>query len=119
MLGNLYCAESLIMLDRVSEALVYLEPKIIKELKGVDFETRHSPDWQINTIDAAQSVMAYNLAVALVMNEEYELANKPMSIAQHPVVQTKLKMLEIYLQLRADNIENCYTIIKRDTPQIQ
>lgn len=43
MLGHLYCAEALIMLDRVTEARTYLEPKFIAELKEDDFIHRGSP----------------------------------------------------------------------------
>lgn len=43
MLGHLYCAEALIMLDRVDEARHFLEPKFIAELKEDDFIHRGSP----------------------------------------------------------------------------
>lgn len=43
MLGHLYCAEALIMLDRVNDARLYLEPKFIAELKDDDFVHRGSP----------------------------------------------------------------------------
>lgn len=43
MLGHLYCAEALTMLDRIAEARTYLEPKFIAELKEDDFVHRGSP----------------------------------------------------------------------------
>lgn len=43
MLGHLYCAEALTMLDRIAEARTYLEPKFIAELKEDDFIHRGSP----------------------------------------------------------------------------
>lgn len=48
MLGHLYCAEALIMLDRVDEARHYLEPKFIAELKEDDFIHRGSPGTALN-----------------------------------------------------------------------
>lgn len=48
MLGHLYCAEALIMLDRVDEARHYLEPKFIAELKENDFIHRGSPGSALN-----------------------------------------------------------------------
>lgn len=39
----MYCAESLIMLDRIGEVQTYLEPKFITELKEDDFIHRGSP----------------------------------------------------------------------------
>jgi CCR4-NOT transcription complex subunit 10 len=114
MLGHLYCAEALIMLDRVKDAMVYLEPKFINELKPDDFFTA---DWNVNSLEAAQSVLAYNLAVSLAISGEYELAKSPMSICKHPIVFNRLKMLEVYLEMQCGNIENCKKLIKKDTPQ--
>lgn len=48
MLGYLYSAESCIMLDRIPDAISFLDPKLMTELKSSDFETRSSPDWTIN-----------------------------------------------------------------------
>lgn len=39
----MYCAESLIMLDRIVEARAFLDPKFIAELKEDDFIHRGSP----------------------------------------------------------------------------
>lgn len=116
MLGHLYAAEACIMLDRVADALVFLDPKSMKELKGEDFETRGSPDWNINTIEAAHSVMAYNLAVTLVMLGDYNLARSRLILCRHPVVYHRVKMLEFYLELQCGNIENCKKLIQKDTP---
>lgn len=48
MLAYLYAAESCIMLDKISEAISFLDPKLIIEFNSSDFETRSSPDWPIN-----------------------------------------------------------------------
>lgn len=114
MLGYLYCAESLIMLDRVKEAMVYLEPKFINELKPDDFNLA---DWNVNSLEAAQSILAYNLAVALAISGEFELARSPMSICKHQIVFSRLKMLEVYLEMQVGNIDNCKKLIMKDTPQ--
>lgn len=102
------------MLDRVKDAMVFLEPKFINDLKPDDFSTA---DWSVNSLEAAQSVLAYNLAVALAISGEYELARSPMSICKHPIVFNRLKMLEVYLEMQGGNIENCKKLIKKDTPQ--
>lgn len=48
MLGYLYAAESCIMLDRIPDAIAFLDPKLMTDLKSSDFEIRSSPDWPIN-----------------------------------------------------------------------
>lgn len=48
MLGHLYCAEALTMLDRIGEARTYLEPKFIAELKEDDFIHRGSPGKRVH-----------------------------------------------------------------------
>lgn len=117
MLGHLYCAEALIMMDRITEALHYLEPKFITDLSGDDFETRGSPGWNINSLDAAQAILTYNLAVTLIMKGEFDAAKSVATACKHPIVYTHLKMLKMYIELQAGNTENCRLMIKIDTPQ--
>lgn len=117
MLGHLYCAESLIMMDRLSDAVYYLEPKFIKQLQGDDFETRGSPDWNVNSSEAAQAVMTYNLAVTLLIQGDFELARSALKACNHPIVHTNLKIIEMYMELHAGNLENCKNMVRMDTPQ--
>lgn len=117
MLGNLYCAESLIMLDRCHEARAYLDPKFIGGLKEDDFIQRAAPDWTINSLSAAQSVMEYNLCVLLVIQGERDLAKSLLSRCIHPVVLTHLKLLTIFLEMSDGNWEKCRKMIRMDSPQ--
>lgn len=48
LLAYCYAAESCIMLDRIPEAIAFLDPKLMIDLKSTDFETRSSPEWSIN-----------------------------------------------------------------------
>lgn len=112
----MYCAESLIMLDRCKEARSYLEPKFISELKE-DFIQWASPDWNINSRSAAQAVLEYNLCVLLVLQGENELAKTHLRRCKHPNVLNHLKMLTIYLEMQTGNLENCRAMIRMDTPQ--
>lgn len=118
MLGHLYCAESLIMLNKVPEAISYLDPKFLSELRGEDFETRASPDWNVNSLEAAQSIITYNLAVSLVMKGDApEVAKSVLMSCTHPIVMNHVKMLKLYMELQAGNVENCRKMIRVDTPQ--
>ncbi|XP_031625291.1 CCR4-NOT transcription complex subunit 10 [Contarinia nasturtii] len=116
-LGHLYCAESLIMLDRCHEARAYLEPKFIGELKEDDFIQWASPDWNINSRNAARAVLEYNLSVLLVLQGENELAIALLKRCKHPIVINHLKMLTIYLEMQVGNLELCRKMIRIDTPQ--
>lgn len=117
MLAHLYCAESLIMLNRCGEARAYLEPKFIIELKEDDFIHRGSPDWNINSLNAAQSILEYNLCVLLVLQGDTEVAKAIINRCTHPIVFTHLKMLKIFMELKAGNYETCRFMIRIDTPQ--
>ncbi|XP_055380991.1 CCR4-NOT transcription complex subunit 10 [Condylostylus longicornis] len=96
MLGNLYCAESLVMLNRLVEARVHLEPKIVKNSNYFDFETRL---WQLNSLEAAQAVIKYNLVVILVLQGEFDVAKAFLTTFTHPVVMNKVKLLKMYIEV--------------------
>lgn len=112
MLGLLYAAEASILLERVPDAVSYLDPKIMGELKSDDFEMSSSPDWNINTLAKAHAIIKYNLVVSLAMLGEYETARLRLhTVLRHPIILHRMKMLELYLELQAGNIENCKKMI--------
>lgn len=117
MLGYLYSAESCIMLDRTKDAISFLDPKLMSEIKSSDFETRSSPDWNINTLKAANAIFTYNLAVSLAVYGDYELARSTCALSRHPITAFHVKMLELYLEMQSGNIEKCKKMIAKDTPQ--
>lgn len=96
-LGHLYCAEALIMLNRVTEACYFLEPKFIKSLKGKDFETSN---WKINSLETAQAVLTYNLSVTLAVQGDYKLSKKILMACKHPILANHFKLLDTYLDLQ-------------------
>lgn len=116
-LGHMYCAESLIMLDRCNEARAYLEPKFIGDLKEDDFLKWASPDWNISSRSAAQAVLEYNLCVLHVLQGEIETAKILLNRCKHPIVLNHLKLLTFYLEMQAGNLDRCRMMIRIDTPQ--
>lgn len=74
-------------------------------------------DWNITSLDAAQSILKYNLAVTLLLHGEIELARTVLNKCNHPIVLTHLKKMKVYMELLAGNVENCRTMIRIDTPQ--
>lgn len=118
MLAHLYCAEALIMLDRVLDARKYLEPKFIKELKEDDFIQRGTPDWPISAVDGAHAILTYNLAVTFLLQGEYEVARSVLTQCQHhPLVARHVKAALLYVELQAGNVDHCKMMIRLDTPQ--
>lgn len=114
-LGLLYAAEASIMLEKVPEAIILLDPKILNELKSDDFGMRSSPDWNLNSLEKAHAIIGYNLIVTLVMLGDHELArSKLLLLRRHPIIAQRTKMLELYLELQAGNIENCKKMIAAD-----
>jgi CCR4-NOT transcription complex subunit 10 len=112
LLGLLYAAEASIMLEKVTEAIYYLDPKIMNELKSDDFAMRSSPDWNINSIEKAHAIIGYNLIVSLVIFGDHDLARaRLLTLPRHPIILHRVKMLELYLHLQAGNIEGCKKMI--------
>lgn len=117
MLAHLYCAEALIMLDRVLEARQFLEPKFIKELKEDDFVHRGSPDWPINTVDGAHAILTYNLAVTFLLQDEWELARKALAKChKHRLVQNHVKLALLYMEMQMGNLETCRMMMRHQIP---
>ena len=115
MLGLLYAAEASILLEKVPEAIGFLDPKIMNELKSDDFEKSSSPDWNINTLEKAQAIIGFNLVVSLVILGDHDLARaRLITLFRHPIIQHRVKMLELYLELQAGNIESCKKMIAAD-----
>lgn len=102
-LGHLYCAEALIMMNRVTDACFFLEPKFIKSLKGKDFETRN---WKINTLEAAQAVLTYNLSVTLAIQGDFKLSKKILMACKHPILANHFKLLDAYLDLQMGAVDS-------------
>lgn len=110
MLGILYAAEACISLERVPEAIAFLDPKIINELTEYDFSICSSQD--MNTLEKAHAIIGFNLIVSLVFLGDYDLARARLqTLFRHPIIASRLKLLELYLELQAGNIENCKKMI--------
>lgn len=115
MLGLLYAAEASILLEKVPDAISFLDPKIMNELTSNDFEMSSSPDWNINTLEKAQAIIGFNLVVSLVMLGDIDLARaRLLNLFRHPIILHRVKMLELYLELQAGNIDNCKKMIAAD-----
>lgn len=69
LLAHLYAAESLILQDRLSEALSHLDPEALEEgWEGKD-------GWSPGSVESAKHVVQYNLAVGFALRDEWEKAS--------------------------------------------
>lgn len=105
------------MLDRPAEARAFLDPKFIAELKEDDFIQRNTADSKISTLESAQSIMKYNLAVLLVLNNDLDTAKQILATCTHPIVFNQIKMLRMFIELEACNFDSCRQLIRPDAPQ--
>lgn len=93
----MYAGEALIMMDKVAKAREYLDPSFLSSLNVLDLETR---DWQLKSLDAAQNVVRYNLAVAMAMQNDLLAAKKLLGTLNHPLVTSKAMILHRYVELK-------------------
>ncbi|KAM7360245.1 CCR4-NOT transcription complex subunit 10 isoform 2-T2 [Cochliomyia hominivorax] len=87
MLGHMYAGEALIMMEKLADARIHLEPTFVSNLNTFDFETK---DWQVKSLDAAQNVLRYNLAVALFLQGDNENARSLLNSCTHTIVSHKV-----------------------------
>ncbi|XP_054725986.1 CCR4-NOT transcription complex subunit 10 isoform X1 [Anastrepha obliqua] len=97
LLAHMYAGEALIMLDRLSEARPHFEPTFVSSLNAFDFETK---DWRVKSLDAAQNVVRYNLAVVMALQGDFELSRNCLSSCTHPIVAAKVLSLKTYLDIK-------------------
>ena len=72
LLAHLYAAESLILQDRLSEAISHLDPEVV----GGGWEAGEGgSSWYPGTLDSAKQVVTYNLAVGFALRDEWEKAS--------------------------------------------
>ena len=73
LLAHLYAAESLILQDRLAEALTHLDPESLEE----GWEEREG--WSPGSVESAKQVVQYNLAVGFALRDEWEKASSLIS----------------------------------------
>lgn len=101
MLAHMYAGEALIMMDRLAEARPFLEPTFVSTLNTFDFETK---DWQVKSLDAAQNVMRYNLAVASTLQGDFDMARNLLVNCSHPLIASKVFALKVYIDKTQANL---------------
>ncbi|KAI9584433.1 CCR4-NOT transcription complex subunit 10 isoform X1 [Glossina fuscipes] len=95
LLAHMYAGEALTMMDKLAEARPHFEPTFVSTLNTFDFETK---DWHLKSLDAAQNVVRYNLAVALNLKGDFEVAKSLLNTCTHPIVASKVFALKVHIE---------------------
>ena len=74
LLAHLYAAESLILQDRLSEAIGHLDPELVGAGSWEAGEGQ-SAAWHPASLDSAKQVVQYNLAVGFALRDEWDKAS--------------------------------------------
>ncbi|XP_046143987.1 CCR4-NOT transcription complex subunit 10 isoform X1 [Osmia bicornis bicornis] len=137
MLGNLYAAESLIFMDKISEAIEYLKPENIQDLntfvpfpetqdkdkdKGDEVISKPIKMWYPTTVPTGIAVLRYNLAVAYAIRGELDKSGETlkqvwMSKGPDCDVPIHVIMLALYIELQLGHADISRSIIKQHCPQ--
>ena len=137
MLGNLYAAESLIFLDKISEAIEYLKPENIQDLntfvpipesqdkdkeKIEEVISKPIKTWYPTTVPTGIAILRYNLAVAYAIRGELDKSGETlkqvwMSKGPDCDVPIHVIMLALYIELQLGHADISRSIIKQHCPQ--
>lgn len=137
MLGNLYAAESLILMDKISEAIEYLKPENIQDLntsvlipeiqdkdkeKSDEVISKPIKMWYPTTVPTGIAVLRYNLAVAYAIRGELDKSGETlkqvwMSKGPDCDVPIHVIMLALYIELQLGHVDISRSIIKQHCPQ--
>jgi len=118
-LGYIYVAESLLKLNRVSEAIKQLSPDQMKPMNTFDeeiTELKTDGDFPMN-LNASRSVVLLNLASAYSVRGEYDkakhLLKQIMSNDPSFTYKSQAILLSVYCELQQGKVGSALELIKR------
>ncbi|XP_065065150.1 CCR4-NOT transcription complex subunit 10-like [Rhopilema esculentum] len=122
-LGHLYAAESLIKLDRISEAIAELSPEKITDISTslesnpIDSKKEQKKELFPNNVQEARAVMYINLACACSLRNEFDKAKRMLQQLVNSripdFISTHAILLSAYIELQTGNIGTALEVIKR------
>ncbi|KAK4885485.1 hypothetical protein RN001_001756 [Aquatica leii] len=129
LLGHLYAAEALILLDNISDALDHLNPENVKDISleypvaevvedKQNIETNPSPKWFPSNLASAHAVMQYNVAVCKTLRGQLDQAAtllKQIWKGRGPncKVPALIIMLVLYIELQLGHADIARSLIKQ------
>ncbi|CAH1394487.1 unnamed protein product [Nezara viridula] len=120
-LSKLYLAESLVLLNRIGEAIELLKTTYINDYDSL--ENLQEDDWFSNINTTSHYVLNYNLIVSLTLNGQFHEATEllrnflrlKVSINEVPI---HIVALALYIELATGHTDAARTIIKQQCPQM-
>ncbi|XP_020811385.1 CCR4-NOT transcription complex subunit 10 [Drosophila serrata] len=97
LLGHMYAGEALMLMGKAADARDHLDPTFVGTLNAYDLETR---DWQLKSVDAAQNVVRYNLAVAMALQNDLQQAKTLLASLNHSLVGPSALALRRFIDLK-------------------
>lgn len=124
LLGHLYAAESLVLLNRLNEAIPHLHPDNVSQLTAEKIEetSNATQDWYPATTQSAKVVLQYNLSVVYAYRGEYEKAGELLRQLWNAKglgidVPVQVITLALYIELQMGRADVARAIIKQHCPQ--
>lgn len=127
MLAHLYAAESLILQDKLSQALPHLDPDHVTSV-DVTFPSPEGggsgagrplgPLWFPETLESGKALVQFNLAVGFALREEWEKADSLLNhlYQEGKDVPVQVLLLVLYLSLRTGQVERARRIVRDGCP---
>lgn len=120
MLAHLYCAESLILQDRLSEAIKHLDPEKITDV-GVNFGSENrSPasGWNPSDLNEGRAYIQYNLAVGFALREEWDKAGSLAGPLYNRSTEMSVQvlLLNLYIALRQGDCDRARQLVRDRCP---
>ncbi|XP_061631377.1 CCR4-NOT transcription complex subunit 10 isoform X5 [Phyllopteryx taeniolatus] len=134
-LGHLYAAEALISLERISDAIMHLNPDNVTDVsigvltseqdpgsdKGdetVESSGKQTPLCYPSSVTSARAMMLFNLGSTYCLRSEYDKARKCLqqaaSMLNTKEIPPEAILLGVYLELQNGNTQLALQIIKRN-----
>ncbi|XP_063976215.1 CCR4-NOT transcription complex subunit 10 [Diachasmimorpha longicaudata] len=134
MLGNLYAAECLILMDRINEAINHLKLENFEDLNtsisvpdALDRDKTqerliNTKKWFPTSLVTAKAILRYNLAVAYATRGELDKSSETLKqvwVSKGPDCDIPIHviMLALYIELQKGNVDIARSIVKLHCPQ--
>jgi len=119
LLAHLYAAESLILQDRLVEALVHLDPDKVSlgdTWEGSSQSLAHT--WYPDTLEMGKQAVQYNLAVGFALREEWDKSSSIVGqlYKEGKDVPVQVLLLVLYLSLKQGQVDKARRIVRERCP---
>jgi len=119
LLAHLYAAESLILQDRLVEAMVHLDPDTVSLGDSWEGSSQSlAQTWYPDTVEMGKQAVQYNLAVGFALREEWDKASSIVGqlYREGQDVPVQVLLLVLYLSLKQGQVDKARRIVRERCP---